>query len=263
MNQDSFERLHIKTEQQALLIELQQDYRLSKVEAHVLLERLERYFEEHRLSHLAAGQIIYPAVAFSEPAGRPLKECKLQPTILTLDAPEDIDALKAGGVSLLRKLRLFRLATEAVDQEARLTQEDFMRLLGVSRSTVRRIIAEYRDQNVFIPTRGFSKDIGRTLSHKVVVVEMFLNFATFSEIAQRLGEKVVSLKRYIRDFTRVLAATELDVERKKLPVITGLSDRLISEYLHLIERFDVPEYQPILNRLRQPPLPPQKKGVKQ
>jgi hypothetical protein len=46
---------------------------------------------------------------------------------------------------------------------------------------------------------------------------------------------------------------------EKIRVITGLSSKLVKEYLQLIERFDRPEYQTILQRLRQPLL--EKKGV--
>jgi hypothetical protein len=259
MDTTALKRLSTKTDQQTLIMELQQDYRLSPVESKVLFTRLQEYLSEHQRDHLADGQIIYPAVAFSEPAGRPLEKCQLIRVRLTLDAPEDIDALSAGGTPLLKRLRLFRMSFEAVDQGARLTQEDFVRLLGIDRSTVQRIIASYRQEGVFIPTRGQSKDIGPGTSHKVYVIEMFLNFATFSEIARKLGEKVSGFKRYIRDFTSVLCAQDMGLSSEKIRVITGLSSKLVKEYIQLIERFDRPEYQTILQRLRQPLL--EKKGV--
>lgn len=254
-------RLSTKTDQQTLIMELQRDYRLSVVESKVLFTRLQEYLSEHQYNYLADGQIIYPAVAFSEPAGRPLDKCQLIRTRLTLDAPEDLDAFEAGGTPDLRRLRLFRMSFEAVDQGARLTQEDFIRLLGVGRSTVQRIITSYRKEGVFIPTRGQSKDIGPGTSHKTYVVEMFLNFATFSEISRKLGEKVSGFKRYIRDFASVLCARDMDLPFEKIRVITGLSAKLTKEYISLIERFDRPEYQTVLQRLREPILL-EKKGVK-
>lgn len=260
MDTTALKRLSIKTDQQTLIMELQRDYRLSPVESKVLFTRLQEYLSEHQHDYLADGQIIYPAVAFSEPAGRPLEQCQLIRVRLTLDAPEDIDALSAGGTPFLRRLRLFRMGFEAVDQGARLTQEDFTRLIGVDRSTVQRIIASYRKEGVFIPTRGQSKDIGPGVSHKAYVVEMFLNFATFSEISRKLGEKVSSFKRYIRDFTSVLCAYDMALPFEKIRVITGLSPKLVREYIQLIERFDCPEYQTILQRLREP-LTVEKKGV--
>jgi hypothetical protein len=259
MDTTALKRLSIKTDQQTLII--QRDYRLSPVESKVLFTRLQEYLSEHQHDYLADGQIIYPAVAFSEPAGRPLEQCQLVRVRLTLDAPEDLDALKVGGTPLLRRLRLFRMSFEAVDQAGRLTQEDFTRLLGVDRSTVQRIIASYRQEGVFIPTRGQSKDIGPGTSHKSYVVEMFLNFATFSEISRKLGEKISSFKRYIRDFTSVLCAYDLALPLEKIRVITGLSPKLVREYIQLIERFDCPEYQTILQRLREPLIVVEKKGV--
>ena len=111
---------------------------------------------------------------------------------------------------------------------------------------MQRIIAVYRDEGVFIPTRGQSKDIGPGTSHKVYVIEMCLNFATFSEISRKLGEQVSGFSRYIRDFASVLCAYDMDLSLEKIRVITGLSTKLVKEYIELIERFDRPEYQTIL-----------------
>jgi transcription initiation factor IIE alpha subunit len=59
---------------------------------------------------------------------------------------------------------LFRMALEAADQGARLTQEDLTRLLGVDARTIRRIIRAFRQEGVFVPTRGYRKDIRRGTS---------------------------------------------------------------------------------------------------
>ena len=75
---------------------------------------------------------------------------------------------------------------------------------------------------------------------------MFLNFATFSEISRKLGEQVSGFSRYIRDFASVLCAYDMDLSLEKIRVITGLSTKLVKEYIELIERFDRPEYQTIL-----------------
>ncbi|MBC8446345.1 MAG: DUF1670 domain-containing protein, partial [Chloroflexi bacterium] len=152
MDQQAIDRLTTKNEWQTLQMELQ-NYRLSPIEAKAVAQRLRQYLDEHHPDRLDEGQIFYSAVAFSEPAGKPLKECRLVRIKLTLYAPEDLKYLKKGqgGTPKLRRTRLFRLVFEAVDQGARLAQEDFVRLLGISRRSVVRIIAEYDEQGVFIP----------------------------------------------------------------------------------------------------------------
>jgi len=203
---------------------------------------------------LADGQIYYSAVAFGEPAGKPIAQCQLVRIRLTLDAPEDLQHLRAGqgGVPALRRARLFRMALEAVEQRARLTQEDFVRLLGVDLRTVRRIIHRYRQAGVYIPTRGYSQDIGRGTSHKAIAVRMFLQYATYSQIEQKTGDTAASLIRYLKDFSAVVQAISLEVPRHQLPVLCGLSERLVNEYLALYQQYNTPAHQGMLERIRNP-----------
>jgi len=251
MNAQAVARLAVKNERQMLLKELEQ-YQLSPIEAQAILQRLDQYLEEQQGDHLAAGQIRYPAVAFSEPAGKPLARCQLIRVKLTLDAPKDLACLQpgAGGTPALRRVRLFRLAFEAVPQGARLTQDDFVRLLGVDPRTIRRIIQQYRQEGIYIPTRGYSKDIGRGTSHKAVAVRMFLEYATYTAIEQKTGDTATCLMRYLKDFTAVVKAVDLGIPPHELPVVTELSTGLLKEDLTLYQAYNTPQHQGVLERIR-------------
>jgi hypothetical protein len=256
MNKQAIERLALKNEQQTLIQDLQQ-YRLSPIEVRAIYQRLQQYLLEHETPGLADGQIFYSAVAFGQPAGKPVAQCQLVRIRLTLDAPEDLQYLHPGrgGSPALRRGRLFRMALEAVEQGARLTQEDFVRLLGVDLRTVRRIIRTYRQAGVYIPTRGYSQDIGRGTSHKALAVRMFLQYATYTQMEQKTGDTAASLIRYLKDFSAVVQAQQLGVPEHHLPVICGLSARLVGEYLALYQQYNTPEHQGMLERIRHPLAP--------
>jgi hypothetical protein len=256
MDTQAVTRLVLKREDQLLLQDLAQ-YRLSPIEARAVFQRLQAYLRESDRPGLTDGQIFYSAVAFGEPAGRPLGQCRLVRIRLTLDHPSDLVHLQRGGAGVLalRRARLCRLALEAVAQGARLTQEDFVRLLGVDLRTVRRIIRHFRQQGVFIPTRGYSQDIGRGTSHKVVAVKLFLEYATYSAMERKTGDTASCLMRYLKDFAAVVQALTLGVPAHQLPAVTGLSARLVEEYLTLYRTYDPPEHQDILERLRHPLAP--------
>ena len=83
MDQQAIDRLTAKSDRQMLLMELQ-DYRLSPIEAEAIVQRLQQYLDEHNPDQLGEGQISYPAVAFSEPAGKPVEKCHLVQVKLTL-----------------------------------------------------------------------------------------------------------------------------------------------------------------------------------
>lgn len=253
MDQQALDRLTTKSEWQTLLMELQ-NYRLSPIEAKAVVQRIRQYLDEHNPNRLDEGQIFYSAVAFSEPAGKPLKKCRLVRIKLTLYAPEDLDYLKdgQGGAPKLRQARLFRLAFESVEQSARLVQEDFVRLLGISRRTVGRIIAEYRQQDIFIPTRGYCKDIRRGTTHKTVAVEMFLKYASYTEMERKTGDTSSSLMRYIKSFAAVVNAVDAGLSPTQVSMVTGMSEKLVTEYIDLYCRYDTEEHQGILDRIRHP-----------
>lgn len=253
MDQQAVDRLTTKNEWHTLQMDLQ-NYRLSPIEAKAIVQRLQQYLDEHHPNRLDEGQIFYSGVAFSEPAGKPLKECRLVRIKLTLHAPEDLEYLKKerGGTPKLRRARLFRLAFEAVDQEARLAQEDFVQLLGLSRRSVVRIIAEYDKQGVFIPIRGYCKDIGRGTTHKAVAIKMFLEYASYTEMGRKTGDTASSLMRYIKDFAAVVNAVDMGLSPSQMRVVTGMSGKLVAEYIDLYRRYDTEKYQGILDRIRHP-----------
>ncbi len=253
MDQQAVDRLTTKSEWQALRTELL-NYRLSPIEAKAVVHRIRQYLDEHNPNRLDEGQIFYSAVAFSEPASKPLKECQLVRVKLTLYAPEDLEYLKdgRGGTPKLRRARLFRLALESVDQGALLTQEDFVRLLGISQRTLVRIVAEYNEKDIFIPTRGYCKDIGRGTTHKTVAIEMLLKYASYTEMARKTGDTPSSLMRYIKGFAAVVNAVDMGLSPEQVRVVTGMSQKLVSEYIDLYRRYDTEEYQDVLDRIRHP-----------
>jgi hypothetical protein len=253
MDQQAIDRLSTKSDWQTLQMELL-NYRLSPIEAKAVVHRIRQYLDEHNPNRLGEGQIFYSAVAFSEPASKLLKECQLVRVKLTLYTPEELEYLKdgRGGTPKLRRGRLFRLAFEAVDQGALLTQEDFVRLLGISRRTVVRIIDEYREQGIFIPTRGYCKDIGRGTTHKTIAIKMFLEYASYTEMTRKTGDTPSSSMRYIKDFAAVVNAVDMGFPPDQVRVVTGMSEKLVCEYIDLYRRYDTEEHQDILDRIRHP-----------
>lgn len=256
MDQQAVARLVVKNEQQTLLQDLTQ-YRLSPIEARAVAQRLQQYLATHEDRGLADGQLHYSAIAFGEPAGKALAQCRLVRIRLTVDAPTDLDHLRSGGGGMpaLRRARLVRLAVEAVAQNARLTQEDFVRLLGVDIRTIRRMIREFRQQGVYLPTRGYSQDIGRGTSHKAVAVRLFLQYATYTEIERKTQDTASSLIRYLKDFSAVVQALTLTLPEHQIPALTGLSAPLVGEYVALYRQYDTPPHQGILERIRHPVAP--------
>jgi hypothetical protein len=106
--------------------------------------------------------------------------------------------------------------------------------LGTSLRTVRRDIAYLLKQGQRVVTRGVYSDIGPSLSHKVVIVEMFLAGFVYTEICRRTQHSEQAVKRYVNTFSRVVALYQHDLkDAAEIARYVGISERLATEYLEL------------------------------
>lgn len=232
MEPSVIERLQAKSPEEAIIEQISRDFNLAPFMARTQFEQMRQYFEEYFGLQRDVGQMTVLAASAENPPGRPVAECKRVPINLTMDSADDLEAFRQG-VAALRRSKIQRLTQEAQEQEALLTQEDLARLLCTSRSTIKRDIAYLRAQGVDVPTRGQIKDIGRGVSHKVQIVQDWLAGYTFTQIKQRRWHSIDSIERYCSDFRRVVHLRVKELSVADIRISTGLSERLIGEYLDL------------------------------
>jgi biotin operon repressor len=250
MEQSVIERLQAKSPEEAIIEQISRDFNLAPFMARTQFEQMQKYFEQYFELARDVGQMTFLALSGDNPPGRPIKECKRVAITLTLDSPDDLEALR-NGIAALRRSKIQRLTREAQEQAALLTQEDLARLLCTSRSTIKRDIAQLRGEGIDVPTRGQIKDIGKGISHKGQIVQDWLAGYTFSQIKQRRWHSVHSIERYCLDFQRVIRLHKRDLKMADIRLSTGLSERLIKEYLVLYEEAG-PDNVQILQLLAEP-----------
>src|SRR6266545_4418865 len=152
------------------------------------------------------------------------------------------------GVAELKFARLLRWATQARAQGALLTLPDLAVLSGISVDAVRRRLAAHPE--VVVPTRGRVKDIGRGLTHKTQIVELYLQLHTETEICERTGHSYASVEAYLREFARVVTLADQGLNQVMIRRVTGRSMALVGAYLELYRRYDQPDYHFRLAQLR-------------
>jgi len=159
--------------------------------------------------------------------------------VLTLDGGiEDLEIAQTQGLTALRQYRILRLTQEAHEQGGLLTQEDLSRLLHVSTRTLRVDIKElFRDGNT-VHTRGYDHDIGRSISHKTHIIDLYLRGYTYSEIMRRTRHSGHSVKRHVLGFGRLLLLKSRGLDDiVQLSRLLGQSERLTEEYLGLFDKY--------------------------
>jgi len=235
MEQAAIERLEAKSAEEAIINQISRDFNLAPFMARTYFQQMQGYFERYLDRQAEIGQLSFLAVSADSPPGQVVAECERVTITLTLDCPDDLVALSQG-LAEMRRHKIERLTREARDQGALLTQEDLARLLCSSRSTIKRDIAHLRGQGADVPTRGQVKDIGRGVSHKSQIVGDWLAGYTFSQIQQRRWHALSSIERYCTHFQRVVQLDHHGLSVAEIRQSTGLSERLIGEYLALAER---------------------------
>ncbi len=230
-----YDRILEKTPEQVFINSLRKEFELSPAESKGILDLAKQcLFGEVPQT---VGKIKYICASTKAKHGKPLGEQELKEVELTLDAGvEDLNVLKESGPKALRQLKVLRLTEEAWDQEGSLTQEDLARILQVTSRTVRQDIKSLQTDGNFIHTRGTDHDIGRSLSHKSHIIELYLQGDTYDAIIRKSRHSAFSIKRYVCSFGRLLLLLNHGMQDiKEISRLLGQSERLTREYLDIFE----------------------------
>ena len=173
-----YDRSLEKTPEQLFINSLRKEYELSPAESQGILE-LAKSCLFGEVPHVLGKQKFLCASKKAK-HGKVLKDQEMQEVELTLDnGIEDLDVQRSQGTKTLRQLKILRLTEEAYVQGGLLTQEDIGRLLQVSSRTIRDDVKELQKDGNLVRTRGNEQDIGRGISHKSRIVELYLKGYTY------------------------------------------------------------------------------------
>lgn len=241
-------RLQSKTQVCRFSTRLNTHYNLSLAASELLSKEILEEVSNSSQETLNDGQVWYNAVHKDEPAGKSLAKCRKVRVKLTLHHPDDLDTTDTRS---LKSRLLLRLPWQAIDQDAALTIEDLSRILFTSEKTIRRILTEYREQDIFIPIRGYYKDIGPGTTHKSQAVRLYLKGFSPSKIANVLGHHINSIERYLNDFCIVMMGRDEGYSTARIARNCKMSERLVKEYQMLYDEYkDNADYQVRLNLLQ-------------
>jgi len=226
-------RLSTKSVDGQFLWELESGFELSPRESSLILDTVRLYYSQSPEN--VSGRVSLWVVHRDASVGKPLAALPKVEVWVTLDAgQEDLAVHQRYGHAGLRRQKLLRITEEIVEQGGIATQEDLARLLGTSIRTLKRDIAYLRGQGFQVLTRGFYSDIGPSVSHKVVIVELYLSGFVYTEICRQTRHSARAVKRYVNTFGRVVALYERGIHApEEVAHYAGITTRLASEYLDL------------------------------
>jgi hypothetical protein len=232
---------------------LLQRYGFTSLAADLYLEWLRELVARLEVVPAAEGEVVVFAIDASEGARARLSEAKLVPVRVSFFTPHDAElgpkSAARTRVSEMKFARIERYAKQARAQGALLTLPDLAVLMGMHVDAVRHHIAEHPD--VVVPTRGRMRDIGRGVTHKTWIVELYLQMHSETEIVERTQHAYESVEAYLREFVRVMTLADRGMNAVMIRRVTQRSLGLVNAYLALYHRYDRPEHHFRLSQLRQ------------
>lgn len=219
----------------------------SSFEAKAILETVEEVYAPffNNASSLKPGQIQIPVVSIRTSPKTPLCDAELiNATVTLFDDDTDLEIRQKNGVVALRQHRIQRICTEAFQQGGLLTVEDLAhRIFNCGQRTICRDIKAFKDKDISIPLRSTIKDMGRTLSHRKLIVQKWLLGDEYHSIAQKTFHSVASVRNYVEKFKRVVVLTQQKYDIHTISFLVKISSTLVTQYQQLYESLDVIEHR--------------------
>ena len=231
------DRLALKTPEASYLHVLQDEFNFSlRVSRELLATAQEMLIGSSPARTVRPGQVRLVVAKLNAPFGPPLAETDKVEVTLTVDAGEEDESVKKQeGTERLRQGRILRLTEEALEQGGVLTQEDLARALSVDVRTIRRSVKALKAEGHLVQTRGAIKGVGRCQSHKVRIIELWLDRERYDKIAMWVHHSPQSIQRYVSTFLRIVVLQGKGTAVSEIAFLTRSSERLVGDYLAVYE----------------------------
>lgn len=195
-------------------------------------------------STLSSGQM--PLVSMHVKSGRrldlPTRLQPLAPVVVTIITPQELEELGQKSFFEYSELmefharRMARVLVEAYQQDGLISYSELQWCFLVSANSIGRILGWYQHKhNVILPCPGTVLDMGRMLTHKDIIVRLYLKKMTVLEISRQTYHAPRSVDAYLKVFDSVLILHLYNLPLKLIARVLNRGESLIEEYLQLVK----------------------------
>lgn len=240
INNTSFEkwnRLESKSLDNQFINDIINGLNCSSFEAKAVLDTVHKVYGDFFdcSAELAPGKAKFIVVSAEDYPSKKLAEAtKVSVTLTINDDKEDLPIKEKFGVVALRQHRLSRISNEAFMQGGLLTVEDIAnRIFCCGERTVVRDLENLRKQNIFVPLRSTIKDMGRTLSHRSLIIREWVKGSEYTEIVRKTNHSAKAIGNYVQKFKQVVALMNDGYDVHTIAFLVKISKRLAEEYIDI------------------------------
>ena len=231
MNAQASARQQAKTREQRFVRVLEQDFHYAPRVAQALLEEAQACLLGAP-GPLRPGQMRVILARSTARHGQALSATPQVEVTWSINVgAEDQEVLRQYGAPALRQVRIVRLLDEALAQGGVASQEDLAQALHVSVRTIKRDCAALQARGVYVPTRGNLLGIGRGQTHKAQIVGLWLQGATYDQIARQTRHSLSAIQRYVQTFARVIDLHQQGFAVSQVARLVQIGQPLVRDYL--------------------------------
>jgi len=238
-----WDRLEAKSLDNQFVNEIINGLNCSNFEARAVLDTVHKVYGDFfdSSTELAPGKAKFIVISAEDFPSAKLDEATKVSVILTInDDKEDLPIKKEQGVVALRQHRLSRISNEAFMQGGLLTVEDIAnRIFCCGERTILRDLKDLREQGIFVPLRSTIKDMGRTLSHRSLIVKEWIKGSEYTDISRKTNHSVKAINNYVRKFKQVVALMNDGYDVHTIAFLTKISEHLAEEYIDIKAHSDI------------------------
>ncbi len=231
-----WDRLKAKTLDAQFSNEMRAGLNCSAFEAEAIVEKVHEVYAPlwEGSPAVKPGQIQLVVVDASVAPNVPLAKAQQRVVTLTLQAgAEDLEFRKSHSVPALRCKRLCRMCEEAFQQGGLLTLEDLAHLFNCGVRTLVNDLGALRRDKLVPPLRSTVKDMGRAVTHRRLIITLWLEGLEYSAIARKACHRVESVANYVDKFKRCAALLGSGFDLHTTALLVNISEALAKEFQQL------------------------------
>jgi hypothetical protein len=234
---EKWSRLESKSLDSQFVNDIIKGLNCSNFEAKAVLDTVHKVYGDFfdSSAELAPGKAKFIVISAEDfPSARLSEATKVSVTLTLNDDKEDLLIKNKQGVVALRQNRLSRICNEAFMQGGLLTVEDIAnRIFCCGERTIVRDLKDLREKEIFVPLRSTIKDIGRTLSHRSLIIKEWVKGSEYTDIARKTNHSVKAINNYVSKFKQVVALMNDGYDVHTIAFLTKISKRLAEEYINI------------------------------
>ena len=125
-----------------------------------------------------------------------------------------------------------------------MTVEDIAnRILNCGERTLSRDLQYFKENNITLPLRSTIKDMGRSISHRSLIVKEWLKGKEYSEISRDTYHSIPAIKNYVTKFKRVVALSGEGFDINTIAFLVKLSSSLVEEYYSIYKKNEIVDFR--------------------